>query len=292
MSTIEQILNKDKFIIADLQIKAKELKINGYTKMKRTELINIITDNVNHPKQIKKSIPMKKKTIPKTLKNQIWDKYIGRDMGIGECYCCQKDIDSKHFEAGHVISESKGGDICIKNLRPVCDLCNKSMGVMNMNEFKNIVQENNTRSVVRELFKEYKFVNEQPCIKWTKKQNNNLYFDGVQNKAHGMFGYGDDTRHALGIRGEGQWESKSNHDDLINAFNYDNLKISKLTKLWCNYDDLLKLGTVHSLDKYDIGKTILEKQNKDDFSRNITELDTNFVLVDIYKLTEFIKIQL
>ena len=34
------------------------------------------------------------------LKNMIWDKYIGKEKGVGLCYCCSEEIDSKNFEAG------------------------------------------------------------------------------------------------------------------------------------------------------------------------------------------------
>ena len=54
------------------------------------------------------------------------------NSSIGNCFCCQDEIDSKHFECGHVIAKSKGGDTSIDNLRPVCSLCNKSMGTKNM----------------------------------------------------------------------------------------------------------------------------------------------------------------
>ena len=48
---------------------------------------------------------------------------------------CGANIHMQNFSCGHVISESKGGDICIDNLRPVCVKCNSSMGTMNMDEF-------------------------------------------------------------------------------------------------------------------------------------------------------------
>ena len=37
-----------------------------------------------------------RKTIPKALKNKVWDTYIGIEKGIGKCFCCQKEIDSKN----------------------------------------------------------------------------------------------------------------------------------------------------------------------------------------------------
>jgi len=77
-----------------------------------------------------------KQHIPKKLKNMIWDKYVGKEKGVGLCYCCREEIDSKNFEAGHIIPEAKGGETNIDNLRPICSCCNKSMGTQNMDEFK------------------------------------------------------------------------------------------------------------------------------------------------------------
>ncbi len=76
-----------------------------------------------------------KKHVPKLLKNQSWDVYIGREKGVGNCFCCNSEIDSKHFECGHVIPISKGGPDTIENLRPICSLCNRSMGSKNMGDF-------------------------------------------------------------------------------------------------------------------------------------------------------------
>ena len=57
----------------------------------------------------------KRKTIPKTLKNNIWDKYIGKDKGIGKCDVCENDIDSKNFDCGHIISVKDNGETNIDN---------------------------------------------------------------------------------------------------------------------------------------------------------------------------------
>lgn len=51
----------------------------------------------------------KRKGIPKVIKDKSWDLYIGREKGIGKCYCCEDEIDSKNFEAGHIISVAEGG---------------------------------------------------------------------------------------------------------------------------------------------------------------------------------------
>lgn len=152
MSTITQIMGKDDYIKAELDTKAKELNIIGRSKMTKDKLAKAITDAINNkPIKKQKKIPndtnAKTKTLIKTTKkttkqkiahvakNKVWDKYIGKEKGIGECYCCKKEIDSKHFECGHIVAEANGGSMEIDNLRPVCDECNKSIGTQNMNNF-------------------------------------------------------------------------------------------------------------------------------------------------------------
>lgn len=54
------------------------------------------------------------------------------------CPCCEMNpINQGCFEAGHIVSFKNGGSDEISNLRPVCSICNKSMGIMNMDEYKN-----------------------------------------------------------------------------------------------------------------------------------------------------------
>jgi colicin import membrane protein len=81
---------------------------------------------------------MKKKPIPSAVRSKVWNTYIGVDKAFGKCFC---DGDSiihiNNFECGHVQAESKGGDLKIENLRPICKHCNVSMGSMNMIEFMN-----------------------------------------------------------------------------------------------------------------------------------------------------------
>ena len=79
---------------------------------------------------------MKRKSIPKTLKNKVWDTYIGKANGIGKCFCCHKEIDSKNFDCGHIISVNDGGETSLENMRPLCSPCNKSMGTEKMTVFQ------------------------------------------------------------------------------------------------------------------------------------------------------------
>lgn len=90
-----------------------------------------------HDESISNKVKNKtKKTIPYSLKSIIWNKYIGKDIGVSYCWCCSEiSIDKRVFHAGHIIPESKGGKINVDNLRPICASCNTSMRDQNMFEF-------------------------------------------------------------------------------------------------------------------------------------------------------------
>lgn len=68
-------------------------------------------------------------------KLKVWEKYMG-NVARGPCFCCKDhEIRVYHFEAGHVIARTLGGDDSMENLRPICSFCNKSMRTENMFEF-------------------------------------------------------------------------------------------------------------------------------------------------------------
>jgi len=71
----------------------------------------------------------KKDTIPTSRKTETWNAYIGEEIGKAKCLCCGiREITSRDFSAGHVLSESDGGTIDVENLRPICSQCNLGMG--------------------------------------------------------------------------------------------------------------------------------------------------------------------
>lgn len=71
--------------------------------------------------------------IPSTIRMKVWDENIGLKYGISKCWCCKSiEISQFNFECGHIISKKKKGGTNIDNLRPICSLCNKSIGTKNM----------------------------------------------------------------------------------------------------------------------------------------------------------------
>jgi hypothetical protein len=78
---------------------------------------------------------VKKEKIPATLKNIVWHKYFETSL-TGLCQCCKvENISKAIFDAGHIISEANGGQVVLDNLKPICKLCNSSMGKTNMDDF-------------------------------------------------------------------------------------------------------------------------------------------------------------
>lgn len=83
-------------------------------------------------------IEIKRKTIPKKIRNLVWETYISKKDRLGKCFCCRnKEISSDEWHCGHVISDKNKGKPEIENLRPLCSSCNLSMSDMNMYEFIN-----------------------------------------------------------------------------------------------------------------------------------------------------------
>lgn len=81
--------------------------------------------------------PEARKSIPKKLRVQVWIRDFGSLEEMGECYCCKEEISfDKDYEAGHIIAHAQGGSDTADNLRPVCQCCNRSMYMQNMEEYK------------------------------------------------------------------------------------------------------------------------------------------------------------
>jgi len=80
--------------------------------------------------------PQRRRPLPASVRDSVWNHYIGEDINKHRCFCCKKVLISiRLFHVGHVISVRDGGTDEINNLRPICSPCNHSMGTTNMIEF-------------------------------------------------------------------------------------------------------------------------------------------------------------
>ena len=79
----------------------------------------------------------KRKTIPKGIRDSVWERDSGRNYD-GICFCCTKSVSCNKWECGHIISDADGGLPIMENLKVLCQSCNRSMGRMNLYEYKDI----------------------------------------------------------------------------------------------------------------------------------------------------------
>lgn len=83
-----------------------------------------------------KKLKSSKKAVPKSLKIQSWNKFIGNHHAQALCIVCNSNVLSQlDFEAGHIISKKNNGSTNIDNILPICSSCNRSMGSTNMQEY-------------------------------------------------------------------------------------------------------------------------------------------------------------
>lgn len=110
---------------------------------------------------------MTNKKIPATVRQDVWDNYIGEDIGKIKCPLCQRtEIRPLQFHCAHVIARSKGGSDDLSNLRPICSSCNSSMYNHGMIEFARTYYPN---APIHETFKQ---MPTNPIINQIELENN------------------------------------------------------------------------------------------------------------------------
>jgi hypothetical protein len=128
----EDVITEKEIQIAMKRIKKIEAEARKRLAEEELKELKPVTKNENKKETTKK----KKQPIPSHVKTLIWNHWIGHDKAEAFCLCCKvTKISIRSFHAGHIIAESKGGDMTVKNLKPICGPCNHSMGAMNMDEF-------------------------------------------------------------------------------------------------------------------------------------------------------------
>lgn len=74
--------------------------------------------------------------IDDVMRDKVWEKRNGK-LKDGKCFCCQKNLNFKRFECGHIIAWSEGGRTELDNLEPICKNCNVKSQAKNLLEYKN-----------------------------------------------------------------------------------------------------------------------------------------------------------
>jgi len=110
--------------------------IGFYLCLKNVNFIDCIR-NTNNDISCPTKINYKRPKITNSMRDLVWNTYIGSACKKGTCYTCPREIDYTQFECGHLRSHKNGGKTDIKNLRPFCFHCNRSLGSNNFIEKRN-----------------------------------------------------------------------------------------------------------------------------------------------------------
>jgi len=84
---------------------------------------------------------MKKTKIPAKLRQQVWIATFG-EVFKAKCSTswCTEIITVHNYHCGHKFAEKKGGPTEIKNLIPLCSICNLSMSNKSFEEWDKLVK--------------------------------------------------------------------------------------------------------------------------------------------------------
>ena len=74
---------------------------------------------INNTDFIKRKEVIKRKSIPKAVRLDVWEKYNDYSLD-GKCYVCDKQLLFRYFHVGHIQSLAEGGNYSINNLAPIC----------------------------------------------------------------------------------------------------------------------------------------------------------------------------
>ena len=146
-----------------------DIELEKLNELQKEEIQKIKEKYSSLKKEVKKKYKLiekqnkektKRKTIPKSVKDKLWDDTYGPSKGEAECYVCNCIINSKKFDCGHIVSVKNGGSDSIDNLKPICSTCNKSMGIENLEDFKSKYFKNNIQTNSQRLNQQQNFPEE------------------------------------------------------------------------------------------------------------------------------------
>jgi hypothetical protein len=105
--------------------------------------IYLIQDNTNVESIDLSQFCNNRAKITKFERYNVWEKRNGKMME-GCCYVCNNTLLFENMECGHIIPHVYKGTTTIENLEPICKMCNRDMGIMNLNEYKSIINRSQT----------------------------------------------------------------------------------------------------------------------------------------------------
>jgi hypothetical protein len=82
----------------------------------------------------------RRERIPVAVRIKVWENINDPKSLVGRCYTCEKSLEFHDMECGHVVPLALGGPTTVDNMMPVCRACNKDMGIMHLEEYRDLVR--------------------------------------------------------------------------------------------------------------------------------------------------------
>ena len=101
-------------------------------------VINMLRNDENMSMIYLSSFNNERKKIPKSRRYEVWRKRNGTNME-GSCFVCNEYLNFGDMECGHIIPNVYNGSTDLDNLEPICKICNRDMGIMNLTEYKSLL---------------------------------------------------------------------------------------------------------------------------------------------------------
>jgi len=113
----------------------KDIDMNGLETIRR----NRIRTFVHRRREGEDDIVSSWKTRSDTsahgeLKAEVWSLYIGASR-TGQCFCCGTSISKSKWKCSYIVPRSEFGTKNVDNYRPLCKICHRDRGIMNLNEY-------------------------------------------------------------------------------------------------------------------------------------------------------------
>jgi hypothetical protein len=86
--------------------------------------------------------------IAAAVREIVWKKVNTNVSDYGMCYVCETQLNYCNMECGHIIAKAIGGCDTVENLMPVCKSCNRDMGIMNLNEYRDMLNQSLNKMII------------------------------------------------------------------------------------------------------------------------------------------------
>lgn len=82
----------------------------------------------------------KRRRVPAIVRQCVWKKTHVNVSDTGECFVCKKDLFFADMECAHIVAHALGGQDTVENMMPACKTCNRDMGIMNLMDYKRMLE--------------------------------------------------------------------------------------------------------------------------------------------------------